>query len=84
MVCGKVRSVRVLLTAFAASAAASTSQGQIVDTRIPLNYNFHGMAHSAAITGEFDEWTAVAANASNRNMPAGWTSSTPPVTTASS
>ena len=63
MVRRKTRSVQVLLAGFAACSAASLAHGQIVDTRIPLNYNFHGMAHSAAITGEFDEWTTVAANA---------------------
>src|SRR5262245_38154981 len=42
---------------------ATTAQAQITDTRIPLNYNFYGMAHSAAITGGVDEWTAAATNA---------------------
>ncbi|MCX5689074.1 MAG: hypothetical protein NTV94_04675, partial [Planctomycetota bacterium] len=59
----KSRGVHMLLAGFAACTAASLSQAQIVDTRIPLNYNFHGMAQSAASTGLADEWTTVATNA---------------------
>src|SRR6185295_11681495 len=38
-----------------------------------LNYNFHGMAHSAAVTGTTDDWTTVATNA-NADSAAGYRS----------
>ncbi|MBS0195284.1 MAG: hypothetical protein JSR77_00845 [Planctomycetes bacterium] len=47
--------------------------GQLVDTRIPLNYNFHGMAHSGAVTLNADEWTTVANN-SLGDIPKGYRS----------
>ncbi|HMN41388.1 MAG TPA: PQQ-dependent sugar dehydrogenase [Phycisphaerales bacterium] len=34
-----------VLTILAVALAAGIANGQVVDTRIPLNYNFHGMAH---------------------------------------
>ncbi|MBK8267226.1 MAG: hypothetical protein IPK83_02520 [Planctomycetes bacterium] len=41
----------------------ATLMASVVTYEIPLNYNFHGMAHSAFITGSGDEWTAATNNA---------------------
>jgi len=51
--------VAVLTTVIMTSSARSA----VIDHHVPLNYNFHGMAHSAAITGGVDEWTVAATNA---------------------
>lgn len=51
------------MTATILAAAGATTMAAVVTYQLPLNYNFHGMAHSASITGSVDEWTAAATNA---------------------
>ena len=54
------RTSTVLHTLLIAGLATSGAMGQVVDSQVPLNYNFHGMAHQfEAITG------APASNADN-------------------
>jgi hypothetical protein len=49
---GTDRLNRAILGAAALTISAGIANAQIVDNRIPLNYNFHGMAHQGeAITG---------------------------------
>jgi hypothetical protein len=68
MVLRRSGEVQALLAGLAACMVPAMAGAQVVDNRIPLNYNFHGMVHSAGITGTVDEWTTVATNA-NADQP---------------
>jgi hypothetical protein len=68
-----VRTISMAVGLAGMTLGCGSARGQLVDTRIPLNYNFHGMAHSAALNGGTDEYTTVANNG-NGDLPNGYRS----------